>query len=860
MKHSRFFQNHLKTVCWIALAILSCVGVITAHRAIAIAPPSPAIVQISEPTLSLLSRGQQRFEAGQFAEAAMVWKQASEEFQRQGDQRQQAVSLNYLSLAYQALGQWDEAKQAIAQSLKVLPAPTLSEDWLVAAQARNTQGQLQLSQGDANTALQTWQTAEKFYRQGKDTVGAIGSQVNQAQALQTLGLYRQAQETLEHVHQQLKDQPISTLTVTALRSLGTVWQMTGNLDAAQTALQESLTQARALKQPPQISAALFSLGNVARIADKSDAALLFYGESAVIAPNLLDRLESQTNEFSLLLDKNRWEDARLLWQTIVPTLDTLPPSRTGIYVQVNLAASLIKHQGQWATQGEPPLKAIAPRLAAAVQQARTLQDARAESFALGQLASLYEQTHQWKEAEDLTRQALLIAQQINANDIAYRWQWQLGQIHHQLANRDQAIAHYSEAVTLLQSLRGDLSAMQSDVQFSYREQVEPVYRELVSLLTDSPQPSQHDLQQAREVIEALQTAELENFLRAPCLNPTAKQIDTLDQKAAVLYPVILPDRLSVILSLPGQPLSLYSAPLKQQQVETTIQAFLASQNPIAADEERFRLAQKIYSWLIQPAEAKLQDHKVSTLVFVLDGMLRNAPLAALHDGKQYLIEKYSLAIAPGLQLLNPRSLTEEQRLQVLIGGLTEARQGFAALPGVALESEQIAAKLSAQIVLDKKFTYQTLKDYIEKAPSPLVHLATHGQFSSKLSDTFLLTWDGRITIQDLRQLLQSRSNQRTQPIELLVLSACETAEGDQRSALGLAGLSVRSGARSTLATLWAVNDASTANLMTEFYQAFSQRGISKATALRQAQLHILRDPQFQHPYFWAPFILVGNWL
>ena len=142
----------------------------------------------------------------------------------------------------------------------------------------------------------------------------------------------------------------------------------------------------------------------------------------------------------------------------------------------------------------------------------------------------------------------------------------------------------------------------------------------------------------------------------------------------------------------------------------------------------------------------------------------------------------------------------------------------------------------------------------------MVHLATHGQFSSKLSDTFLLTWDDRLTIEGLRNLLKSRSESSATPIELLVLSACQTAEGDQRATLGLAGLAVRSGARSTLATLWSVNDNSTADLMTEFYRSLTQQNMSKAESLRQAQLKLLKNPDFQHPFYWSPFILIGNWL
>ncbi|NJR64375.1 MAG: CHAT domain-containing protein [Leptolyngbyaceae cyanobacterium CRU_2_3] len=140
----------------------------------------------------------------------------------------------------------------------------------------------------------------------------------------------------------------------------------------------------------------------------------------------------------------------------------------------------------------------------------------------------------------------------------------------------------------------------------------------------------------------------------------------------------------------------------------------------------------------------------------------------------------------------------------------------------------------------------------------MVHLATHGQFSSNAAETFLLTWDGRINVNQLSQLLRSR-DPKNPPIELLVLSACQTAAGDDRAALGLAGIAIRSGARSTLASLWKVNDESTTAFMAQFYRELIQPGISKTAALRNAQIALLHDSQYQQPFFWAPFVLVGNW-
>ncbi len=149
-------------------------------------------------------------------------------------------------------------------------------------------------------------------------------------------------------------------------------------------------------------------------------------------------------------------------------------------------------------------------------------------------------------------------------------------------------------------------------------------------------------------------------------------------------------------------------------------------------------------------------------------------------------------------------------------------------------------------------------NYTSETPFRVVHLATHGQFSSNAEDTFVLTWDDRINIDELSLLLRGDSKQ-LRPIDLLVLSACETATGDRLAALGLAGIAVRAGARSTIASLWAVSDEATVTLMTNFYQELSQGNVTKAEALRRAQISVLNQEKFSHPFYWSAFILVGNW-
>jgi CHAT domain-containing protein len=423
-----------------------------------------------------------------------------------------------------------------------------------------------------------------------------------------------------------------------------------------------------------------------------------------------------------------------------------------------------------------------------------------------------------------------------------------------------ATQSYGAAFQTLQSIRTDLAATSPDLQFSFRERVEPVYREYVELLLSSSNSSQDNLKQARQVIESLRIAELNNFFRTACLEGKLVAIDNVAQpKSAIVYPIVLRDRLEIILSVPGQPLKHFTSAIAQSELETTLEKFRQNlEKPITTPESK-QLGKQVYDWMIQPISAELEQQKIETLVFVLDGALRNVPISALYDGQQYLIERYSVALSPGLQLIDPQPL-ENRALKAIAAGLTEERHGFSALANVGSELKEIQTEITSEILLNQTFTSSKLREQVKALPFPIVHLATHGQFSSNADETFVLAWDKPIRVNELSNLLRDREDLQTQAIELLVLSACETAEGDKRAALGLAGIAVQAGARSTLASLWSLDDESGAVFIEQFYRQLAKGNVSKAEALRQAQLTLLSNPNFRHPRYWSPYVLLGNWL
>jgi CHAT domain-containing protein len=753
---------------------------------------------------------------------------------------------------------------------------------LQSAQILNQQGAKYLAAGQADLALKSWKQAYSLYSQAQDPAGMIGSQINQAQALQSLGFYRQSLMLLRSINSTLQQQPNSSLKAQGLLSLGNGLRGLRQLEkknekpgtpvGAKEVLKQALSIANAVQDSSTADQIKLSLGNTLQLlgTEQSATAIETYRELATTTDPLL-KVQAEINLYRLESAEGSAANTQEFITKIRKELDALPASRQTAHAYINLAETIKKNKSDALTDKNSLLQ-VAKLLTTAIDQAKTIKDDRSTIQALDSLANLYERNAQYSAAQDLTQQALVLAESLPAPDLAYRLHWQMGRV---LAaqNRDaSSIVSYRQAISHLGSLRNDLAALDADVQFSFRNSVEPVYRELVALLLkDEEKTPVANLSDARDLIESLQVAELQSFLRQGCLDNDANlgnrtvQIDQIDKTAAVIYPIVLPDRVAVIAALPQQPLRYYS-----QTTKVPAETVLANVTKLRSrveeveftpqQEKAFnRQSKQIYDQIIAPMTADLQRTKPQTLVFVLDGALRNMPMSALYDGKQYLVEKYKLALTPGLRLLPPKGSAEKGKLQVFAGGITEARQGFVALPGVKPEIESINRLIPNKSLVNVDFNDSLVGNNLVNNNSQIVHLATHGQFSSNADDTFLLTWDNRIDLGKLNSLIKDRSSQSDNAINLLVLSACQTAIGDDRATLGLAGVAVRAGARSTIASLWSVSDEATQLLMSNLYQKLVATNLGKAESLQTAQQSLLRTKEYRAPFYWAPFILVGNW-
>lgn len=404
---------------------------------------------------------------------------------------------------------------------------------------------------------------------------------------------------------------------------------------------------------------------------------------------------------------------------------------------------------------------------------------------------------------------------------------------------------------------------------------------------------QIDLFRGREFVNYFGTDLNKNTVDDQSIRKTLSDIVRLtDHKPAIIYVSLQPEQLELRLLLPNaQPVFKSVAVNRQELLQVARQFSNQIRTPQNLQDTQYQESgQQLYNWLIQPLREELEKHDIDILIFSMDAGLRTLPLAALYDGEEFLIESYSLSLIPSLSLTDT-SYVNLQNAQVLAMGASEfPNSNLDPLPAVPLELDLIVGEnmWPGKSFLNEEFTISNLKSQREQAEYKIIHLATHGEFvAGGVDRSYIQFWDKKLWLNELRDL---RLNQP--PVELLVLSACTTAVGDEKAELGFAGLAVQAGVKSAMASLWYVSDAGTLGLMTTFYDVLETTPI-KAEALRQSQLAMLhgqvrlengyllsnanintrRSPistalpvelatqnnvDLSHPFYWAGFTLIGS--
>ena len=731
-----------------------------------------------------------------------------------------------------------------------------------------TQGLQAYQRGSFDQALAAWkQAADLYERDGK--VGEQSRALAQAaQASESLGQVGQALQQLELALTLAQQTGDRAWIAAVMESLGRTYLAARKPDAAVQYLTQALAMAQADGDRRLIAAIHNDLG-IAHVAQQHDAdALAAFATSAQEAQAAGDRpltVRAHINAARMALKLNQPDNARNWLDLAFDTLKDFEPSHDKAMNLIQVGLGYQQLRASMPAMDAPLLLRAAGVLLEATTVAEHVGDARTRSYADGYLGHLYETEHRYDEALQLTRQAVFSAQSANAPESLFRWQWQLGRLLAATGKLDEAIASYGHATTTLRPIRMEVASAWGNDSFAEEDSVRALYFELADLLlhraslTGDAQGAEQYLRRARDAIETYKAAELRDYFRDDCVDTLQARITKLDRLAAgtaVVYPIVFADRLELLVSLPNG-LKRLSIPVSSTTLTQEVRAFRRTVEK-RTTREYLPHAQQLYAWLIRPLEPDLASFRIDTLVFIPDGPLRTVPMAALHDGGQFLIEKFAVATTPGLNLTDPKPI-DRDKVRLLTSGLTQAVQGFPSLPFVEEEINAIRTLYQGNQLLNAEFSTPRLEQELKDHPYGILHIATHGWFASDTAQSYLLTYNGKLTIDELDRLI-GLFRYRKDPLELLTLSACQTGIGDDRSALGLAGVAIKAGARSALATLWFINDEASATLVSEFYRQLRNPTQSKAQALQQAQQKLLADRVYEHPAYWSPFLLLNNWL
>lgn len=703
-----------------------------------------------------------------------------------------------------------------------------------------------------STAVADWKQAAELFDKTHETARHTDALFNLGQAYHALGQRRLAMEVLEKALV-LAVAPERQMRIKA--ALGAVCIFSRRDDRAEKLLRESLQDARRLDDKPAMAAILNDLGTLLAALGKTGAAVKSYQESA------------ELSGYSLLAAK-AWANAAAAGEA--QTSESA--NRRAIQILKKLpnthekAAVLLTIGRTWRRRRHD-----AEALAAwkeAGQIALQLDDTLTRSYALGFLGELYEVGERPEDALKLTREAFALAQKAQSQDALFRWDWQKGRLFTRLGERTEAITAYRRAIAHLDGIRHDvaLGFGNANRNSSFREAVGPVFFQLADLLLQrsaqesDPAQIQASLREARDTIELLKSAELVDYFQDDCVNQLRSKtagIEQISPTAAIIYLIPLPDRTELLLGL-ADGLKRFPLGIGEQKLTDLIRAF-RQHLETRTTYEYLTEGRQLYDWLVRPMESVLAQHGIDTLVFVPDGALRTIPLAALHDGQHFLISRYAVAVTPGATLTDPRTV-ERKSARILLGGLSEPVQGYQPLNFVPQELDTIQKLRGSTVLLNNKFLTERVADKFRDEQFSIVHFASHGRFDRDAHKSFVLTHDSKMTLDDLERFIRP-GQFRGRPVELITLSACQTAAGDDRAALGMAGVAVKSGARSAVASLWFANDQSSSELISIFYKClWEEPGLSKAQAMQKAQLAMLATWAYRHPCYWAPYLVIGNWL
>ena len=706
--------------------------------------------------------------------------------------------------------------------------------------------------GDFSSAIDAWRVEADIYRsQGLRDLEAEAT-LKMTQTYIDLGKTDLANFKLKKVLS-LTEKP--ALLARTWNQLGSVYSSLGELEKALSAYNNSLEIEKNLSilnnlvklyKKQAIYAQLKSLnakkGEVSEqyLADQQ----LYLEEARKYAQDALYFSQSQKTAGSVTalihwaeLSGTALNDEQI--QRVRKILANLPGSRVKVFLAINWAEIDSEQSSYWLSQAR--------------EIAKKTGDSLAESYALLELGVLAEQSGDLSQALDYAYLSQLKAQSKFALNSLYRAQWLAARIYQTMGDTEAAISSYRGAIASLDVLGQSTWNIDVERRLDFADEIEPIYRQTLTLLLDKNDLTPSDLKEVMFISDKLRLAQLQNYFGDNCLEINREIGSTQDilalKNGVIISSVILENKFHLFLQLPDGTLRYSKADLTRTEITEIAKEWYKVLK--RGNSRRYRTqANKLYDLIIRPFEGELERINPNTIIFVHDGVLRNVPMAALYDGEKHLAEKWASASSLGL---NFRVVPQSQKSKVAAFGLSVEREGWSELKGVSTEVENVIEIVKGRKFLNAEFTMDAFEKQLSQEAYSVVHLATHGQFGGVAENSFILAYDKSINALELKEVLsQSQGN-----IYLLVFSACETAVGSDFSALGLAGVALRSGINTVLGGYWSLQDVEQADLIEDFYANVFEKKLDKAEALRQLQIQRIEAGIL--PSIWAGVNLIGEW-
>ncbi|MDJ0590005.1 MAG: CHAT domain-containing protein, partial [Pleurocapsa sp. MO_226.B13] len=519
-------------------------------------------------------------------------------------------------------------------------------------------------------------------------------------------------------------------------------------------------------------------------------------------------------------------------------LDKLEPSRSTIFTILGWSSIDLNNKESWLKKAD--------------EMAFAIGDAYAESYVKTELGYFYLENKSFERALSLAQEAQLLAQSNFALDSLFRSQTLSGKIYLQTGQNEKALDNYKGAIASIDAIFAqNIDDDRTSQILDFKRDLEPVYRETLNLILSNPEVTQNRLDRALIIYDKLQIAQLREYFGDNCLEIVREQVidpDFSQKNTVLINSIILDDQVFLILRKPNGRKVLSSVKIEKAKLIKLAQGWY--KDLTLGYSWEFRSGSRFfYDLIIAPFEAELQQVNPSALVFIHDGVLRNLPMAALHDGDRFLAQKWASVSSLGLEYT---TTPEDQKSKFLGFGLQQSVRGWPELDNVRSEIEQIRSYVDGEVFLNDRFTSGNFSQFVIQSDYSILHLATHGYFSGNAETSFLVAYDQRISALKLESILSQSSSS----IELLVLSACETAVGSELSLLGLAGIAARSGVKTIVGSLWQVGDENQSEMIDSFYFYLTEKKLDKASALQKAQIEQIN--LLAHPQKWASLSLIGS--